>query len=187
MNLITGLGTSEEAPPPDAVAVVCLETLLRGAELLGATVVAAAGNESSPQGAVPAEAPAAYDSVIGVSASNKDQKRSCFSNKGDVAAPGGDTYESSTDQCIGALAAEAEDVVVGLAPHTSPASGYARWVGTSFSAPLVSGLAALMLEHPDVAPTLDSINVKNPQPPPPAPPSPLGKGIIDIRANLPEP
>ena len=43
MNLITGLGTSEEAPPPDAVAVVCLETLLRGAELLGATVVAAAG------------------------------------------------------------------------------------------------------------------------------------------------
>lgn len=150
MNLSLGF------PKPSAQAgfdpdVVCFATLLHGAASLGATVVAAAGNASSSSGPLPAEVPAAYASVIGVAASNKNQGRSCFSNEGDVAAPGGDTYEPRTHQCVDHLILDekgkVKDAMIGVAPHSAPKSGYAYWVGTSFSAPLVSGLAALVLER----------------------------------------
>ena len=63
-------------------------------------VVAAAGNDSfsadlaatSPADAyapLPAEIPAGDAQVIGVAASTYDKQRGCFSNSGDVAAPGG--------------------------------------------------------------------------------------------------
>jgi len=166
--------------------VVCLRTLLHGAAALGATVVAAAGNASNSQSIEPADVPAKYDFVIGVAASNKDKRRSCFSNEGDVAAPGGDTYEPRTSQCVDRFVLDEtgkvklEDVVIGLAPRTAPKSGYAYWVGTSFSAPLVSGLAALMLEHQSAVPLLGSIRVK-PAAVPPAPQDyALGMGIIDV-------
>ena len=57
-------------------------------------IVAAAGNDSylaSQEGLVLSpHYPAQYPSVIGVSASNALRQRSCFSNWGDIAAPGGD-------------------------------------------------------------------------------------------------
>ena len=164
--------------------VVCLKTLLHGAAALGATVVAAAGNASDSQNVEPPDVPAKYDFVIGVSASNEDKRRSCFSNGGDVAAPGGDTYDRRQRRCIDQLIVDSENnvqgAVIGLAPRTAPKSGYAYWVGTSFSAPLVSGLAALMLEHQSGVPVFGSIRVK----PAALPPAPLdhalGKGIIDV-------
>ncbi len=130
----------------------------------GIVVVAAAGNDSyvGTQALSP-HLPAAYPSAIGVAASNVRRERACFSNWGDVSAPGGDggpnpglqkTLESrlpagrsvpghclpSADLCQG----KCDDALIslGLTSETK----YYYWSGTSFSTPLVSGLAALVLD-----------------------------------------
>lgn len=130
----------------------------------GIVVVAAAGNDSyvGTQALSP-HLSAAYPSAIGVAASNVRRERACFSNWGDVSAPGGDggpnpglqkTLESrlpagrsvpghclpSADLCQG----KCDDALIslGLTSETK----YYYWSGTSFSTPLVSGLAALVLD-----------------------------------------
>ena len=71
-----------------------VETLSRKIQDLidgGAIVVAASGNDSYltyPE-ATPAEIPAQDDRVISVAASTSKQERSCYSNQGMLAAPGG--------------------------------------------------------------------------------------------------
>jgi hypothetical protein len=137
---------------PDKSPVVSLETLVVAAHRLGALVVAAAGNESETGKAQKAHAPAAYRPyVIGVKASNSKGKRACYSNEGEVAAPGGDSV-TSNGKCSNKLD-EFEyhyfcnEGSISLALRTSPESGYACWVGTSFSAPLVSGQAALYMAN----------------------------------------
>jgi len=123
--------------------VESLETPLALARACGAVLVASAGNDSAG-----ARIPAAYPFVLGVAGSNINDKQACFSNTGDVAAPSGDNgpdpllCTSMIEDC-----ADFPDYcVVSLAMHTAPESGYAYWTGTSFSAPLASGLAALVLE-----------------------------------------
>jgi subtilisin family serine protease len=71
------------------------------------------------QGVTTATYPAAYANVIGVASTTNDDQRSSFSNYGNW-----------------------EGVVT-----TYPFSTYAAGWGTSFSAPLVSGAAALMLDY----------------------------------------
>jgi hypothetical protein len=136
-------------------------------------IVAAAGNDSylaSQEGLVLSpHYPAQYPSVIGVSASNAMRQRSCFSNWGDIAAPGGDGGPSSilaeqdpelldeypelegldcaplTSTCFG----DCSQALISLAYQQEAAgqeNGYTYWQGTSFSAPLVSGAAALLLD-----------------------------------------
>ena len=85
----------------------------------GAVVVAAAGNEDTNDTMYPA---AYRDSVIAVTATNKQNRRASFSNYGswvDVAAPGVEVLS------------------------TIP-GGYASWSGTSMAAPHVSALASLL-------------------------------------------
>jgi thermitase len=85
----------------------------------GAVVVAAAGNEDTNDTMYPA---AYRDSVIAVTATNKQNRRASFSNYGswvDVAAPGVEVLS------------------------TIP-GGYASWSGTSMAAPHVSALAGLL-------------------------------------------
>jgi subtilisin family serine protease len=93
------------------------------ATLRGVVCVAAAGNQSEDILVYPAALP----NVIGVASTSNDDQRSSFSNYGQdlvwVAAPG-------------------EGIVT-----TYPFATYAAAWGTSFSAPFVSGAAALMLDY----------------------------------------
>jgi subtilisin family serine protease len=104
--------------------------------------------------------PAAYPSVIGVAASNTSRERSCFSNWADVSAPGGEgglgeVPDLSTDELFDTIPSSCAPVsneCKGNCPNalismsTSSPTGYAYWTGTSFSTPLVSGLAALIFD-----------------------------------------
>lgn len=86
----------------------------------GVVIVAAAGNENTSANSYPA----AYPNVLGVSALSSSTTRAAFSNYGayvDVAAPGQQVYSLTNT------------------------GGYAYWDGTSFSSPMVAGLAGLIV------------------------------------------
>jgi serine protease len=100
----------------------------------GAVVVVSAGNESTDVSDV---SPANCGGVIAVGAHNVEGSLTSYSNFGrgvTLSAPGGDL---PVDGLIISLANEGRTV------PTEP--GYIYGAGTSFSAPLVSGTAALML------------------------------------------
>jgi hypothetical protein len=142
---------TEEAGLPEGVA--SLRHVLLEAESRGAVVVAASGNDSaeSPSPVV-MQLPADYAHVIGVAATNTRGARACYSNLGDVGAPGADgrlPQEQSATCAPRANECAPDDAgcelgVVSLSASSS--TGYRFWVGSSFAAPLVSGLAARLLE-----------------------------------------
>jgi type VII secretion-associated serine protease mycosin len=98
------------------------QTAVEYAQAKGAVVVAAAGNDSSAEGSYPA----AYEGVVAVTATDDNGNFAWFSSYGpwvDVAAPG-----------------------INVTSTLRGANGidYGTGTGTSFAAPLVSGVAALV-------------------------------------------
>jgi len=108
--------------PADAPAFTeepALQAVLRKAESQNVVVVASSGND----GAEGPTYPAKYDTVLAVGASDRNNERAPFSQYGDfvdVVAPGVDMLS------------------------TVPGSGQCTDNGTSFSAPYVAGLAAVL-------------------------------------------
>jgi thermitase len=111
------LNMSFSRPTPSLEMKIALDY----ASLRGAVLVASAGNEGTSQ----LRYPAAYDNVIGVAATTNEDVRSSYSNYGSnlvtAAAPG--------------------DGVI----TTYPWGTFAATWGTSFSTPIVSGAAALLV------------------------------------------
>ena len=184
------LGVHKPAEPsqlglPDEVQ--SLEHILETAVGLGAVVVAAAGNDSydkpsdSPSSM---ELPAEYPFVIGVAASSREGGRGCFSNRGDVAAPGGDGrfLDEETRCAIPDCLKDSNLCLISLAPNSK--TGYAYWVGTSFSTPLVSGLASLLLDA-GVPPAHVADQIEGSAVWPAAYEPALGAGVINLPASLP--
>jgi len=98
-----------------------LKLALDFASLRGIILVASAGND----GQATLVYPAAYGNVIGVASTANDDTRSWFSNYG--------------SQLV-TMAAPGEGIIT-----TYPGGGFAAATGTSFSAPIVSGGAALLV------------------------------------------
>lgn len=155
INLSLGI----RVPPDEAgfnlpVAVQSLRDILRVAHCAQIVIVAAAGNDSANQPQPePAQLPANWLPIIGVSGSNQNGGRGCFSNRGDLAAPGGDGRPDRQDptRCVPANDAcddgDCPTALIGPVIKTAHNTGFAYWSGTSFAAPLVTGLAALVIER----------------------------------------
>ena len=108
----------------------------------GTVIVASAGNESDDAANY---APGNCGGVINVGALSRSEGRASYSNWGrriDVSAPGGDVDENG------------QIISTHYTGATSPGEPtYARAIGTSFAAPLVSGTVSLMLaRNPNLTP-----------------------------------
>lgn len=183
--------------------VQSLEYMMKVARCLDVVVVAAAGNDSANLTA-PADPqlPAVLDTVIGVAASNAFDERGCFSNRGDIAAPGGDGRGVGNQGEAVRVASAGGDApcqprlqlcqpdttcaagVAASVEQTPKGTGYAHWTGSSFAAPQVSGLAALIMQAgrgqfgaADVETILSQCAT-------PANDPALGAGIIEVQRTL---
>ncbi|RED65737.1 S8 family peptidase [Cohnella lupini] len=128
----------------------------------GIVIVAASGNDSTDRPGYPA----AYDEVIGVSATDPDESRAEYSNFGDyidVAAPGTSI------------------------PSTYPGSRYAALSGTSMASPHVAALASLVRSaNPDLsnAEVMDLLRSTAKDLGPSGKDNDYGYGQIDVKSAL---
>jgi subtilisin family serine protease len=126
----------------------------------GVLVVAAAGNDALRRDVRPGEPPpprypARYDEVLGVAAMRRDLSTpAAYSNRGDVVVQsgsghistfGGNVVPATSDDT--SATTEADDSVIGIFSSALPGggantTGWARWSGTSFSTPIIAGIAA---------------------------------------------
>ena len=141
INLSLALHGSDEEDAADWDGPDLLRDALWRAYRQGIITVAAAGNENAETStALAAAYPARWEFVVGVAASNRQRQRACFSNSGDVMAPGGD----GDRHCLPAID-RCHDEQCGYAIislDVGSYTGYSFGVGSSFAAPLVAGLAA---------------------------------------------
>ena len=158
-KLIQEMQNKGLTPPEliDGLPLLSLEAPINSARALGAVIIAAAGNDSAELNpALTENAPASFNAVLGVQATNLDSNRSCYANTGETGAPGADggpVTPSPTDpastasNCAPRLAdcnagAPCPYGIVSLVSEQADTVGFAYWVGSSFASPLVAGAAA---------------------------------------------
>jgi hypothetical protein len=121
-------------------------------------MVAAAGNDAKRGHRPQARLPAALDGVIGVGAGGPHGGHAEYSNLSDtplgagLVTFGGQAHNDQTDPATGMLG-----VFISPLPSTNGAglepngaglepNGWARWAGTSFAAPVISGTLAMLVD-----------------------------------------
>ncbi len=141
INLSLGMHGSDEAGVVDWDGPDLLRRALRRAYEMNIVIVAAAGNENATSDVdLPAAFPARWPFVVGVAASDSKKQRACFSNRGDVMAPGGAGLKNCQFPAGRCHDEDCPYAVISL--DVGSYTGYSYGVGTSFAAPLVAGLAA---------------------------------------------
>jgi len=164
VRYVSGLANDSGTVPPQRADIINLSlggptntttapAAYRLARDAGVIVIAAAGNDSSSA----LFAPAAYNGVVSVSATNISRQLASYSNFGstiDVAAPGGDSGDLNGDGFFdGVLSTGGDD-------SNGPVSFIYRFAaGTSMASPHMAGVVALMKSvYPGLTPAiLDSM------------------------------
>jgi hypothetical protein len=214
-NVIVSASAGIHYFPPDSspfdvgpvklpLAIATFEFLLKELQSRGVMFVAASGNDSAPGTTSATQAqnmqfPANYESVIGVAASNIVRERSCFSNLGDVTAPGGDGGDAPDaahpfNPCV----PRSEDALNGpdpcdlskmeicryglVVPTSVSPTKYGFASGTSVSTPQVAALLALALKKAEGDRKLAVCLIREGARP--VGDSDLGIGIINIGRTL---
>ncbi|WP_141291979.1 S8 family serine peptidase, partial [Ideonella azotifigens] len=153
-----------------------MQSALDQARSLGATVVAAAGNNS---GATAKYSPANCRNLIVVTALSREGKRASYANFGaevDVAAPGGDMATGSAN---GVLSTSNTGML------TVGSDSYRVEQGTSMATPHVAGVAALMLaRNPALTPDEVEVLIKSSTRKIPGACTSCGTGLVDAAAAV---
>jgi hypothetical protein len=163
---VINISAAAPAPGPDTAEDRTVQNEIFKAVTRGILVVAPTGNE----GTASVDIPARYPHVVAVAGTDESGVRASFSNSGagvDLAAPGANlTVAAPTSVC---------------------ASGYALVSGTSFSAPLVAGAAAMLkAANPKLDPSqlTDMLRLHAPRSMSPAWNASLGFGRLDVASVL---
>jgi hypothetical protein len=122
-----------------------LEGACDGLRVQDVLIVAAAGNDAEPGMLPQARYPAAFNSVIGVGSLRRDLITPAeYSNQSDLPVKTGIATFGGAPLTAGVLPEEGMlGVYTGAFPDGSPNKyGWARWSGTSFAAPVISGVLA---------------------------------------------
>lgn len=125
-------------------------------------MVAAAGNDAERGHRPQARLPAALDGVIGVGAGGPDGGHAEYSNLSDrplgagLVTFGGQAHNGRADPATGMLGVFISpfpstngQTQPGASPHPEASqepNGWARWAGTSFAAPVISGTLAMLVD-----------------------------------------
>jgi hypothetical protein len=126
-----------------------LEWMLDVLHARNVLIVAAAGNDAELGNRPSARYPAAFDSVIGVGALERDNDLAVYTNIADTPAAhgfvtiGGDAQNGKALPQTGMLG-----IYIGTFPNGQRSkTGWAWWAGTSFAAPVISGSLTMLLGH----------------------------------------
>ena len=162
-DLIAGDQPEDEATLLDLIAADTTGDEANTLAALGAKVVAAAGNDGRDTLAYQPQArlPAAFASVIGVGALNHVGMAAKYSNQADLPPRSGIVVFGGDEDAMQPGWADDEHGMLGIYigdfphpdgpvdPNQSLANdtGWARWGGTSFAAPVVTGCLALLISQ----------------------------------------
>ena len=141
INLSLGFAGSDVEGEVDWDGPDLLRHLLRQAVEQDVVIVAAAGNDNdTTEAETPATFPARWAFVLGVAASDARKARACFSNQGDVLAPGGSGLKHCQPPAGRCHDGDCPYALISL--NVGSYTGYSYGIGTSYAAPLAAGLAA---------------------------------------------